>query len=144
MLQLRLYYLLKVYDVQDSRVQLFDNPFGRRLHGRKHPLELFVQVHAFSAVNHCLRPLGLPIRIVNAPIGSVETVCGNDIGGQCSVRLERVNRLASFLESLESYTQLFNEFADEWLQLCNGLLREEWVKSTSTESVKVMRYCSEP
>src|SRR3954453_12951069 len=96
-------------------------------------------MHAFSAIDHCLRPFEPPIGIINAPIRSVEGVSCDNVGCQCSIRLERVYRFTSFPVSLESRAELLNEFADERLHTSNGLLREERVQSTSTESMKVMR-----
>ena len=98
---------------------------------------------AGSALNHCLRPFELPIRIFDAPIGRVEGVGCDDVCCQCRICSERVYRLTGLPTSLKPHAELLNEFAYKWLRTSDGLLGEERVQRTSTELMELVGYSSE-
>lgn len=132
-------YLLKVDDVHDRRVHDLNDPSRCRLHGWKQPLELLVQVNTRATIHHGLRPLPLPVRIIQTPIRGIEGIGRNDVSRQCSVGTKCLNRLSSVPTCLKASTKLLDQVSDQWFNAGNGSSREEWIQGTSTKAMSIMR-----
>ena len=100
-------------------------------------------MNASCAINHSLRPLPLPIWVIDAAVRSAKRILCNNICRQGGIRFQRIYRLTGVPASLESRTELLDKFTYQWLHTSNGLLGEERVHRAAAKSMQIVIFGTE-